>query len=155
MGDLLLGSRDATCSANSSRRGSFPRHDPWRSSDAVVREGGELPNLVARVVAGDRGAVVELLERYRGRLRRTAAMRLEPRLQGRVDASDVIHALNHMGALDRANLVPRHYEQMTNGDAAAALGAEKLAANKRYTRTPQRLKDIVAGLPGEISEDSS
>jgi RNA polymerase sigma-70 factor (ECF subfamily) len=50
----------------------------------------QVPNLVARAAAGDRGAVVELLERYRGRLRRMVALRLDPRLQGRVDASDVI-----------------------------------------------------------------
>ena len=51
---------------------------------------GQVPNLVARAAAGDRGAVVELLERYGGRLRRMVALRLDPRLQGRVDASDVI-----------------------------------------------------------------
>jgi RNA polymerase sigma-70 factor (ECF subfamily) len=51
---------------------------------------GQVPNLVARAAAGDRGAVVELLERYRCRLRRMVALRLDPRLQGRVDASDVI-----------------------------------------------------------------
>ena len=51
---------------------------------------GQVPNLVARAAAGDRGAVVVLLERYRGRLRRMVALRLDPRLQGRVDASDVI-----------------------------------------------------------------
>ena len=51
---------------------------------------GQVPNLVARVAAGERGAVVELLARYRSRLRRMVAMRLDPRLQGRVDAPDLI-----------------------------------------------------------------
>ena len=203
---------------------------------------GQVPDLVARAAAGDRAAVVELLERYRGRLRRMVAMRLDPRLQGRVDASDVIQegyldamrrleefirdpsvpfyiwlrflvgqrvqeqhrrhlgtpgrdvgrevsiyrgampgastgalaarllgkltspsqaamraerkirlqeALNRMDPLDREILVLRHYEQMTNGDAAAALGLEKSAASKRYTRALERLKEILAGLPGE------
>ncbi len=41
---------------------------------------------------------------------------------------------------------------MTNTDAVAALGLEKSAASKRYTRALQRLKEIVAALPGEISE---
>jgi RNA polymerase sigma-70 factor (ECF subfamily) len=50
----------------------------------------QVPDLVARVAAGDRGVIVELLARYRGRLRRMVALRLDPRLQGRVDASDVI-----------------------------------------------------------------
>jgi RNA polymerase sigma-70 factor (ECF subfamily) len=209
---------------------------------------GQVPDLVARVSAGDRGAIVELLGRYRARLRRMVALRLDPRLQGRVDASDVIQegyldamrrleeytrdpsvsfyvwlrflvgqrvaechrrylgrpgrdvgrevsiyrgvmpgvssgalaarllgkltspsqaamraerkirlqeALNRMDPLDREILVLRHYEQMTNGDAAAALGLDKSAASKRYTRALQRLKEILAALPGEISEEGS
>jgi hypothetical protein len=51
---------------------------------------GQVPDLVARAAAGDRAAIVDLLERYLSRLRRMVAMRLDPRLQGRVDASDVI-----------------------------------------------------------------
>ena len=39
-----------------------------------------------------------------------------------------------MDPLDREILVLRHYEQMTNGDAAAALGLDESAASKRYTR---------------------
>ena len=212
----------------------------------MSRPPGQVPELVARAAAGDRAAIVELLERYRGRLRRMVAMRLDPRLRGRVDASDVIQegyldalrrldefvrdpsvpfyiwlrflvgqrvheqhrrhlgtpgrdvgrevslyrgampgasigalaarllgnltspsqaamraerkirlqeALNRMDPLDREILVLRHYEQMTNGDAAAALGLDKSAASKRYTRALERLKDILTDLPGEISKD--
>src|SRR5262245_63866860 len=54
------------------------------------RPPGQVPELVARVADGDREAIVELLDRYRARLRRMVALRLDPRLQGRVDASDVI-----------------------------------------------------------------
>src|SRR5215208_7214208 len=50
----------------------------------------EVPGLVARAAAGDRLAIVELLDRYRPRLRRMVALRLNPRLRGRIDASDVI-----------------------------------------------------------------
>jgi RNA polymerase sigma-70 factor (ECF subfamily) len=60
-------------------------------------------------------------------------------------------ALNRMDPLDREILVLRHYEQMTNGDAAAALGLDKSAASKRYTRALVRLKEILAALPGEIT----
>jgi RNA polymerase sigma-70 factor (ECF subfamily) len=202
---------------------------------------GQVPNLVARAAAGDQTAVVELLERYRARLRRMVALRLDPRLKGRVDASDVIQggyidamrrldefirdpsvpfyiwlrflvgqrvqeqhrrhlatpgrdvgrevsiyrgvmpgastgalaarllgkltspsgaavraerkirlqgALYHMDSLDREILVLRHYEQMTNGEAAMALGLDRSAASKRYTRALQRLKKILAALPG-------
>ncbi|MDG3008410.1 sigma-70 family RNA polymerase sigma factor [Paludisphaera mucosa] len=207
---------------------------------------GQIPELVARAAAGDREAIVELLDRYRSRLRRMVALRLDPRLRGRIDASDVIQegyldamrrleefirdpsvpfyiwlrflvgqrvqeqhrrhlgapgrdvgrevsiyrsampgastgllaarllgkltspsqaaqkaerkvrlqeALNRMDPLDREILVLRHYEQMTNGDVAAALGLESSAASKRYTRALTRLKEILAGLPGAGSED--
>ena len=204
----------------------------------------QILDLVALAGRGDRVAVVKLLERYRGRLRRMVALRLDPRLQGRVDASDVIQegyldamtrleefardprvpfyiwlrflvgqrvqeqhrrhlgspgrdvgreisiyrgampgastgvlaarllgkltspsqaaqraerkvrlqeALNRMDPLDREMLVLRHYEQMTNGDAAAALGLDKSAASKRYTRALIRLKEILAGFSAAIS----
>lgn len=204
---------------------------------------GQVPELVARVAAGDPEAVVEMLARYRARLRRMVALRLDPRLQGRVDASDVIQegyldairrleeyvrdpsvsfyvwlrflvgqrvaeyhrrylarpgrnvgrevsiyrgvmpgvssgalaarllgkltspsqaavraerklrlqeALNRMDPIDREVLVLRHYEQMSNADAAAALGLERAAASKRYTRALERLGEILTDLPGGV-----
>jgi RNA polymerase sigma-70 factor, ECF subfamily len=215
------------------------------SMDQMSPPPGRVPDLVACAAAGDRAAVVELLERYRDRLRRMVAMRLDPRLQGRVDASDVIQegyldairrldefirdpsvpfyiwlrflvgqrvqehhrrhlgtpgrdigrevsiyrgampgastgalaarllgkltspsqaairaerkirlqeALNRIEPLDREILVLRHYEQMTNSSAAAALGLDVSASSKRYTRALQRLKEILAGFPAETSE---
>jgi RNA polymerase sigma-70 factor (ECF subfamily) len=201
--------------------------------------------LVARAAAGDRAAIVELLERYRARLRRMVGLRLDPRLRGRIDPSDVIQegyldavrrleefvrdpsvpfyiwlrflvgqrlqeqhrrhlgtpgrdvgrevslyhgampgastgalaarlqgkltsptqaatraerkvrlqeALNRMDPLDREILVLRHYEQMKNGDAAAALGLSVKAASKRYTRALERLEEILSALPGDTGE---
>jgi RNA polymerase sigma-70 factor (ECF subfamily) len=209
---------------------------------------GQVPELIARVAAGDREAIVELLARYRARLRRMVALRLDPRLQGRVDASDVIQegyldaikrleeyvrdpcvpfyiwlrflvgqrvaechrrhlgrpgrdvgrevsiyrgampgvssgalaarllgkltspseaavraerklqlqeALNRMDPIDREILVLRHYEQMSNSDAAAALGLEKAAASKRYTRALERLEKILGDLPGGVGGDAT
>ena len=57
-----------------------------------------------------------------------------------------------MDPLDREILVLRHYEQMSNGDAAAALGLTFKAASKRYTRALERLRAILGDLPGAISE---
>lgn len=207
---------------------------------------GQVPDLVARATSGDRIAIAELLERYRSRLRRMVELRLDARLRGRVDASDVIQegyldamrrleefvreptvpfyiwlrflvgqrvqeqhrrhlgttgrdvgrevsiyrsampgastgaiaarllgnltspsqaavraerklrlqeALNRMEPLDREVLVLRHYEQMSNGDAAAALGLDKSAASKRYTRALTKLKEILADLPGANAEE--
>jgi RNA polymerase sigma-70 factor, ECF subfamily len=45
---------------------------------------------IRRAVAGDQAAWSELLEAYRTRLKRMIALRLDRRLQGRVDPSDVI-----------------------------------------------------------------
>ena len=200
-----------------------------------------ITDLLSLAAAGDKEAAVELLGHYRVRLRRMVALRLDPRLLSRVDASDVIQdgylealrrldefiadpsvpfyiwlrflvgqkvqeqhrrhlgaagrdvgreisiyrgampgastgalaarllgkltspsqaavraerklrlqeALNRMDPFDREILVLRHYEQMANGDAAAALGLDKSAASKRYTRALVRLKEILASLPG-------
>lgn len=46
--------------------------------------------LIARAGGGDRSAREELLGRYRGRLRKMVAVRLDRRLAARVDASDVV-----------------------------------------------------------------
>ena len=209
------------------------------------------PSEVARLVeraatTGDRRLWGELLERHRSRLRKLVVLRLDQRLRGRVDPSDVIQeafldastrladyarepspmpfylwlrflvgqkvmehhrrhlgaqardaarevslyrgampeassaaialqllgrqsspsqaairaerklrlqeALNRMDPIDREVLVLRHYEQLTNGEAALVLGLDKSAASKRYARALIRLKDLLAALPGG-SED--
>ena len=46
--------------------------------------------LLERLRAGDPATVGELFARHRDRLRRMVEVRLDRRLQGRVDASDVI-----------------------------------------------------------------
>jgi RNA polymerase sigma-70 factor (ECF subfamily) len=184
-----------------------------------------------------------LLERHRKRLRRMVALRLDRRLQGRIDASDVIQeafleaaarlpdylrqptmpfflwlrfltgqkvlelhrhhlgtqmrdagreislyrgalpeassaalaaqllghdtrpseaairaerkirlqeALNSMDALDREVLALRHFEQLSNAEAAQALGVAEAAASKRYLRALKKLKDILFSLPGGV-----
>jgi RNA polymerase sigma-70 factor (ECF subfamily) len=50
----------------------------------------EIHNLVQRAAAGDEIAWNQLIANHRARLRRMVAFRLDRRLQGRVDASDVI-----------------------------------------------------------------
>ena len=77
-----------------------------------------------------------------------AAMRAERKIR-------LQEALNSMDPIDREILVLRHYEQMNNVDAAAALGLEKSAASKRYTRALERLREILTALPGEISGDGT
>jgi RNA polymerase sigma-70 factor (ECF subfamily) len=202
--------------------------------------------LFERAVRGDQQAWGDLLERHRDRLRRLIALRLDVRLQGRVDASDVIQeayleastrlpdyarspdlpfflwlrylvgqkiidqhrrhlgaqardagrevslyrgampeattaalaaqllgrmtspshaairaerkirlqeALNAMDPIDREILVLRHYEQLSNGEAALVLGLDKSAASKRYARALVRLKDVLTTMPGGLHDE--
>jgi RNA polymerase sigma-70 factor, ECF subfamily len=50
----------------------------------------ETNRLLKRAAAGDGAEWGRLLEQHRARLRRMVALRLDPRVQGRIDASDVI-----------------------------------------------------------------
>jgi RNA polymerase sigma-70 factor, ECF subfamily len=75
----------------------------------------------------------------------TAAARAETRLGLR-------QVLDNMDATDREVLALRHFEQLTNGEAAAVLGIQERAAAKRYLRALKRLKDILANLPGGLTE---
>jgi RNA polymerase sigma-70 factor (ECF subfamily) len=57
-----------------------------------------------------------------------------------------------MDQLDREILALRHFEQLSNGEAAQALGLSKSAASKRYIRALQRLKEILAASRCGFSE---
>jgi RNA polymerase sigma-70 factor (ECF subfamily) len=195
--------------------------------------------------AGDKAALNELLARYRARLRRMVELRLDRRLQARIDASDVIQdayvdvvrrldeymrepkyplflwlrlivgerllklhrhhlgtqmrdaglevsiyrgalpaassaalaaqllgkhtsptqaavraerllrlqeALNTLDPMDREVLSLRHFEEMTLAETALSLQIEESAAAKRYIRALNRLKAILASMPGGIED---
>jgi RNA polymerase sigma-70 factor (ECF subfamily) len=59
--------------------GTISRHDSPETND-----------LLGRAAGGERQALGQLLERDRERLRRMVALRLDRRLQGRIDPSDVL-----------------------------------------------------------------
>jgi RNA polymerase sigma-70 factor (ECF subfamily) len=206
-------------------------------NDARHENPSEVNRLLARAVAGDPEGWRALFDHDRERLRRMVALRLDRRLQGRVDPSDVIQeahieamtrlpeylresnlpfflwlrlivgqrltllhrrhlgthardagreiglyhgalpqatsaalaarllghltqpsaaavraerkiriqtALNAMDLLDREILALRHFEQLSNDEAAQALGLSKSAASKRYVRALNRLREILA-----------
>jgi RNA polymerase sigma-70 factor (ECF subfamily) len=206
---------------------------------------GETDELLRRAAQGDEDGWGALLERHRSRLRRMVALRLDRRLQGRIDASDVIQdayqeawarlpdylrqrpapffmwlryltgqkllelhrrhlgthmrdagrevslyrgtlpeassaalaaqllgreprpseaavraemkvrlqeALNSLDPLDREVLALRHFEHLSNVEAAEVLGLAPSAASKRYLRALKRLKDTLAGMPGGLGE---
>jgi RNA polymerase sigma-70 factor (ECF subfamily) len=56
----------------------------------MTQAGPDTDEFLERTRAGDRSARGTLLERHRKRLRRLVALRLDPRLVGRVDPSDVV-----------------------------------------------------------------
>lgn len=60
-------------------------------------------------------------------------------------------ALNDMDEIDREVLALRHFEQLSNPEAAQVLGIEEAAAYKRYVRALRRLKEIVKSLRGGTS----
>jgi RNA polymerase sigma-70 factor (ECF subfamily) len=56
-----------------------------------------------------------------------------------------------MEATDREVLTLRHFEQLTNAEAAQVVGIQERAAAKRYLRALDRLKNILAELPGGLT----
>ena len=209
----------------------------------MTGEASETAGLLRRAAQGDQAAWGALLVRSRGRLRRMVALRLDRRLQGRVDPSDIIQeacidasarlaeyarqpdmpfflwlrfltgqrllrvhrqhlgaemrdaarevslyrgalpaatsaalaaqllgrdtrpsevairaersirlqeALNSMEPLDREVLALRHFEQLSNGEAARALDLQESAAAKRYVRALKRLRLILDARPGGL-----
>jgi RNA polymerase sigma-70 factor (ECF subfamily) len=72
-----------------------------------------------------------------------AAVRAELKLR-------VQEALNSMDPQDREVLILRHFEELTNGEAAQVLGIKASAAVNRYVRALKRLKDVFQGMPGGV-----
>jgi RNA polymerase sigma-70 factor (ECF subfamily) len=71
-----------------------------------------------------------------------AAARAEVRLR-------VEEALNVMDPIDREILALRHFEQLTNVEAAQVLEIDESAASKRYVRALKRMKDTISSaIPG-------
>jgi RNA polymerase sigma-70 factor (ECF subfamily) len=130
--------------------------------------------------SGDEGALAVLVERHRDRLERMVGLRMDRRLQGRFDPADVVQeaylaehlpgklttpghaairaelkvrvqeALNSMDPNDREVLILRHFEDLSNAEAAQVLGIKPTAAVNRYVRALKRLKDVFQAMPGGL-----
>jgi len=59
-------------------------------------------------------------------------------------------ALSGMNPLDREILALRHFEQLSNAEAAQVLEVKESAASKRYVRAVKKLKEIIEALPGGL-----
>jgi RNA polymerase sigma-70 factor (ECF subfamily) len=86
-----------------------------------------------------------LAARLLGRLTRPseAAIRAEAKIR-------LQEALNAMDAVDREVLALRHFELLTNAEAAGVLGIKGVAAGKRYLRALERLREVLAQIPGGL-----
>jgi RNA polymerase sigma-70 factor (ECF subfamily) len=74
---------------------------------STIGNSSETDQLLQRVVQGDRNGLGPLLERHRQRLWRMVALRLDRRLQSRVDASDVVQE----AFLDASARLPEYLRQ--------------------------------------------
>jgi RNA polymerase sigma-70 factor (ECF subfamily) len=104
----------------------------------------------------DAGQEVSL---YRGSLPHASSASLAAQLLGRLTSASraairvetqirVQEALNSMEPIDREVLALRHFEMLSNDEAAQVLGVKKTAASNRYLRAIKRLRQIVINVPG-------
>ena len=62
-------------------------------------------------------------------------------------------AIAGLEPLDQEILALRHFEELTNAEAAQVLAIEPKAASIRYIRALRRLKTVLAGIPGFFEEE--
>jgi RNA polymerase sigma-70 factor (ECF subfamily) len=96
---------------------------------------------------------------YRGALPEASSAALAAQLLGKLTSPSVAavraelklrvqEALNSMDPIDREVLSLRHFEQLSNAEAARVLGLSDTAACNRYVRALERLRGILTALPG-------
>ena len=219
----------------------------YPSMSNVVNDPPSDPNeLVSQALSGDQQALAALFELYRHRLRQMVRVRLDRRLQGRVDPSDVVQeaylditkqlptyagkqehmsfflwlrlvtgqrmmrlhrqhlgaemrnagrdvslhrgalpratsgslaaqllgrftsvsqaairaemqvklqeSINSMEEVDREIIALRHFEELTNKEAAELLSLSKTTASNRYVRAMARLQSVLRSIPGFFDE---
>jgi RNA polymerase sigma-70 factor (ECF subfamily) len=151
-------------------------HDAWRRLPEYLRQRPAPFFMWLRYLTGQK--VLELHRHHLGAKRRDAGRELPvygtamPETCSAVLAADMVdrgprpseialreerkalleEALNALEPLDREVLGLRHFEQLSNRETAEALGLGTSAASKRYLRALQRLKEILAGMPGRLGE---
>ena len=86
-----------------------------------------------------------LAARLLGRLTTPSGAAVRAERRQRVEA-----ALEAMDPIDREVLVLRHFEQLSNAEAAHVLGLAKSGASSRYVRALQRLRALLADAGGDL-----
>ncbi|QDV07101.1 ECF RNA polymerase sigma factor SigD [Planctomycetes bacterium Poly30] len=101
---------------------------------------------------GDAEAVSELLEEFRGRIARMLAVRMDPRLRGRLDASDVIQDTfievhGRIGEYRKRQDMPFFlWVRFLAGQKLTQMHRRHLGAEQRDAR--RELPDALRGMPG-------
>ena len=62
-------------------------------------------------------------------------------------------ALNRISPVDREMLLLRHFEELTNQEAADVLEINRTAAHNRYLRALKRLRELLLEIYGSAAED--
>jgi RNA polymerase sigma-70 factor, ECF subfamily len=108
--------------------------------------GGQVRDASREIRLGE----VEAMEAGTGQIAELIANTTSPSLAARRGEimAVVRDALEQLDAIDREVLVLRHFEQMSNHEAAAALEIKPAAASKRYVRAVERLKTVLEQIPG-------
>ena len=104
---------------------------PGRHSDGAAGDDRTRAALVAQLTAGATGPA-------------TAAVQADVKAR-------LAEALGRMDAADREVVALRHFEQLTNAEAAQVLGIQGRAAAKRYLRALERLREILSDMPGGLT----
>jgi RNA polymerase sigma-70 factor (ECF subfamily) len=120
--------------------------------DPVHRPHRGAPRDASRAVRLDRGAwpqasSASLPARRLGRF--TTASQAATRAERQLRLQEV---LNDLDPIDREILALRHFEQLTNDEAAQVLGLFKTAADNRYVRALGRLRDLLGRVPGFLDQ---
>jgi RNA polymerase sigma-70 factor (ECF subfamily) len=111
------------------------RHLGAQARDAgreVSLDRGPLPNASSAALAA------QLADQHTSPSQAAAKAEMQRRL---------VTALNTLDPIDREILALRHFEMLTNGEAATVLGLRESAASRRYARALLRLKDVVISNP--------
>jgi RNA polymerase sigma-70 factor (ECF subfamily) len=96
---------------------------------------------------------------YRGALPQASSESLAAQLLGRLTSVSrnliraevqlqLQQALEQMDSIDREIIVLRHFEELSNMEAAQVLGISQQAASNRHLRAMTRLKAILRSIPG-------
>ncbi len=86
----------------------------------MTSEPSDLVELRRRIERGDESALVELFTRHRDRLKRMVKLRLDRRLQGRIDASDVLQEAYHRRrSAGRGSIWPARRCRLSSGCAGS------------------------------------